>query len=203
MIPAEKSKISAVILAGGQARRMGGVDKGLITLDGLPLITWVMDRIAPQVDELFISANRNLSQYHRFGPPVLPDDTPEFLGPLAGLQRVMVAASHPLILCVPCDTPFLPRNLVERLLDALEGNDADMAVPVAAGQVHRAIFLCRKTLLPGLKHFLDSGGRKVGEWQSQLKCNEVIFDAAEAFLNLNTPEELAASASKTASLREP
>lgn len=192
-VPSERSKISAVILAGGQARRMGGSDKGLALLGGRPLIAWVLERIAPQVDEMLISANRNLDQYRQFGHPVLADDSPDFQGPLAGLRRAMAEAAHPLILCAPCDTPFLPRDLVERLIGALDKAGAEIAVPMVGSQAHRAIFLCRKSLLPGLGDFLDRGGRRVGEWQSQLKRVEVPFRDEHAFLNLNTPQELAAA----------
>jgi len=191
-VPTEQSKISAVILAGGRARRMGGADKGLLLLNGRPLIAWVLERIAPQVDELFISANRNLDQYHLFGHPVLPDTAPDFQGPLAGLLRAMTEAAHPLILSVPCDTPFLPDDLVERLTVALEESGADIAIPVCGGQVHRAVCLCRHSLLPGLETFLAQNGRRVGEWQSMLRRVEVPFDDELSFLNLNTPDELAA-----------
>lgn len=197
-MPSERPKISAVILAGGQARRMGGEDKGLIALNGRPLTAWVLDRIAPQVDELLISANRNLEQYRHFGYPVLADFSPDFLGPLAGLRRAMAQATHPLILCAPCDTPFLPRDLVEHLLRAMQENHADLAIPIVGGQRHRAVFLCRKALLPHLENFLDQGGRRVGEWQGQLNHCQVEFDDERAFLNLNTPEELAASAKSLA-----
>ncbi|MHB0985737.1 MAG: molybdenum cofactor guanylyltransferase MobA [Sulfuricella sp.] len=190
----ERLKISAVILAGGRARRMGGTDKGLALLNGRPLIAWVLERIAPQVDELFISANRNLDQYRLFGHPVLPDASPDFQGPLAGMLRAMAEAAHPLILSVPCDTPFLPDDLAGRLTDALEESGADIAIPVADGQVHRAVCLCRRTLLPGLENFLGQGGRRVGEWQAQLNRVEVAFSDAQAFLNLNTREELDAGA---------
>ncbi|MDD5330111.1 MAG: molybdenum cofactor guanylyltransferase [Sulfuricella sp.] len=191
-MPAEPhSKISAVILAGGQARRMGGADKGLALLGGRPLIAWVLDCIAPQVGELFISANRNLDTYRRFGYPVLPDTTPDFHGPLAGLRRAMTEATHPLILSAPCDTPFLPCNLVGRLAAALDETGADIALPVAQGQVHRAVCLCRQELLPNLEQFLDRGGRRVGEWQSAHRVAEVPFDDAREFLNLNTEQELA------------
>lgn len=191
MKPTEHSKTSAVILAGGRARRMGGADKGLALLNGRPLIAWVLERIAPQVDELFISANRNLDQYRQFGHPVLPDASPDFQGPLAGLLRAMAESAHPLILSVPCDTPFLPDNLVVRLAGALEESGADIAIPVSGGQAHRAICLCRHSLLPGLAHFLDQGGRRVGEWQSMLQRVEVPFDDERDFLNLNTADELA------------
>lgn len=185
-------KISAVILAGGQARRMGGADKGLALLGGRPLIAWVLECIAPQVDELFISANRNLDQYRQFSRTVLTDISPDFQGPLAGLRRAMAEATHPLILCAPCDTPFLPHDLAGRLASALEESGADIALPVCGGQIHRAACLCRCSLLPGLAHFIDRGGRRVGEWQSGLHCIEVPFDDEHAFLNLNTADELAA-----------
>lgn len=187
-----QANISAVILAGGQARRMGGADKGLALLGGRPLIAWVLDCIAPQVDELFISANRNLDQYRQFGQPVLTDISPEFHGPLAGLRRAMAEATHPLMLCTPCDTPFLPRDLAGRLANALEESGADIALPVCGGQIHRAACLCRCSLLPGLAHFIDQGGRRVGEWQAGLHCIEVPFEDERAFLNLNTADDLAA-----------
>jgi len=173
---------------------MGGADKGLTLLNGRPLVARVLERISAQADEILISANRNLERYRQFGYQVLPDATPDFQGPLAGLCSAMAEAAHPLLLCVPCDTPFLPDNLVESLLGALEESGADIAIPVVDGQVHRAICLCRRTLLPGLENFLDRGGRRVGEWQAQLNRVEVAFSDAQAFLNLNTREELAASA---------
>ncbi|OIP09971.1 MAG: molybdenum cofactor guanylyltransferase [Betaproteobacteria bacterium CG2_30_59_46] len=197
-VPTERLKISAVILAGGRARRMGGADKGLVLLNDRPLIAWVLKRIAPQVDELFISANRNLDQYRLFGYPVLPDASPDLQGPLAGLLRAMTEAAHPLVLSVPCDTPFLPDDLVGRLTGALEESGADIAIPVCGGQVHRAVCLCRCSLLPGLENFLAQGGRRVGEWQSMLKSVEVPFDDERSFLNLNTADELAASGSEQA-----
>jgi molybdopterin-guanine dinucleotide biosynthesis protein A len=109
---------------------MDGADKGLALLNGRPLVAWVLERIAPQVDELFISANRNLDQYRLFEHPVLPDTSPDFQGPLAGLLRAMAEAVHPLILSVPCDTPFLPDDLVGRLTEALEESSADIAITV-------------------------------------------------------------------------
>jgi molybdopterin-guanine dinucleotide biosynthesis protein A len=171
---------------------MGGADKGLELLNGRPLTAWVLERISPQVDELFISANRNLDQYSLFDHPVLPDACPDFQGPLAGLLRAMTEAAHPLILSVPCDTPFLPDDLVERLTVALEESGAEIAIPVCGGQVHRAVCLCRRSLLPGLENFLVQGGRRVGEWQSMLSRVEVPFDDERGFLNLNTADELAA-----------
>jgi molybdopterin-guanine dinucleotide biosynthesis protein A len=102
----------------------------------------------------------------------------------------MAEAVHPLILSVPCDTPFLPDDLVGRLTEALEESSADIAIPVCGGQVHRAICLCRRSLLPGLENFLFQGGRRVGEWQSMLNRIEVPFDDEQNFININTTDEL-------------
>lgn len=170
---------------------MGGIDKGLALLDGQPLIARVLECISPQVDEVLISANRNLEQYQQFGHTVLTDISPDFQGPLAGLSRAMTEATHPLVLCVPCDTPLLPDNLADRLLQMLERSGAEIAITAVGNQVHHAIFLCRHAVLPSLNRYLEQGGRRVGEWQSRLRCVEVSFDDEKAFLNLNTPDDLA------------
>lgn len=186
----DQQKISAVILAGGRGQRMGGEDKGLVQLDGRPLVAWMIDRIGPQVDELLISANRHLDQYGRFGYPVLADTADDFRGPLAGLSRGMATAAHSLVLSAPCDTPFLPPSLVKRLVSALISSNSDLALPVTGGQTHRAVCLYRKKLLPSLDDFLAKGGRRVGEWQSLQQGIEVPFEDADEFVNLNTAGEL-------------
>ena len=191
----QRPNISAIVLAGGQAKRMNGADKGLQLLHGKPLIAWVLERIAPQVDEIFISANRNQDSYATFGYPVLPDKTPDFNGPLAGLQQGMVAARYPLVLCVPCDTPYLPADLVGELLTALEENQAEVAVAATQEHSHRTVCLCRRELADHLAAFLAQGGRKVGDWQASLNSVEVFFHEAEDFRNFNTLEELASACS--------
>lgn len=183
--------ISAIVLAGGRGRRMGEADKGLLLLQGKPLVRWVVERIAPQVDEVLVSANRNLERYCEMGYVVLPDEMPDFPGPLAGLYRAMGEARHPLWLSVPCDTPFLPEDLVSRLYAALLADQADLAVAGIEGQVQPAICLGYTHLCAGLGDFLAHGGRKVGEWQSGLRRTVVLFEAGQAFRNLNTPEDLA------------
>lgn len=186
----DTAKISAVILAGGLARRMDGADKGLLELHGLPLVARVMARIKPQVNELFISANRNIEQYARFGLPVLCDEVEGGAGPLAGLQRAMREASHELVLCVPCDMPLLPMDLAARLQAALEAEGAQVAVPGTGADVHHALMLCRRDLAQNLDAFLASGERRVRQWQSGLKRVVVPFADADAFLNINTAEQL-------------
>lgn len=188
--PPGREKISALVLAGGQGRRMGGADKGLLTLHGQPLIAWVLEAVAPQAEEVLISANRNLDVYREYGYPVLPDDTPESLGPLAGLARALASAAHPLVLCVPCDTPFLPGDLAARLHGALDEHQAQIAIAATDDHVHRAVCLCRRDLLPGLTQFLAGGGRRMGAWQESLKSVEVHFNDAQGFRNFNTPQAL-------------
>ena len=185
--------ISAILLAGGAGRRMGGEDKGLLKLKDKTLAEWVLARIAPQVDEILISANRNLDAYRSFGYPVFPDKTEEYAGPLAGIARGLLDAKHELILSAPCDTPFLPDDLVARLLTALHADNYDLAVPAIAGAGQHAICLMRRQVGANLAAYLAQGGRKVQEWQAGLRCAQADFtDVAPFFVNLNRPEQLAA-----------
>lgn len=184
-------KITGVLLAGGQGRRMGGVDKGLVELRGQPLATWVIKRLAPQVDELLINANQNASRYETFGHPVFPDEISGFAGPLAGLHAALSRAHYPLIATAPCDSPFLPEDLVARLRKGLESNASDLAVAKTFDQAHPVFCLCRREVLPHLTEFLQAGGRKIDRWYETLKVAEVHFDDEEdAFRNINTRNEL-------------
>jgi molybdopterin-guanine dinucleotide biosynthesis protein A len=184
-------KITGVVLAGGQGRRMGGVDKGLTLLQGRPFIEWVLARFSPQVDEVLINANQNLEQYARFGYRVIPDKIGGFAGPLAGLHRGLAEAQYELVATVPCDSPFLPEDLVERLHKELTAAKAQLAVAKTFTQAHPVFCLCRRDVLDHLSEFLNSGGRKIDAWYATLKVAEVPFDAqAEAFSNINTREEL-------------
>ena len=183
------SGVSGIVLAGGLGRRMGGVDKGLQPLRGKPMVEWVLARFAPQVGELIINANQNVERYEAFGYSVVRDDIGGFAGPLAGLHAGLKAAAYPLVATVPCDSPFLPEDLVERLDDALGKHD--LAVAKTGAQAHPVFVLTRKTILASLEAFLSSGGRKIDAWDASLEVVEVSFDdEAEAFRNINTPEEL-------------
>lgn len=186
-----KDKITGVILAGGLGRRMGGIDKGLQELRGRPMVAWVVERLAPQVDEVLINANQNGERYAEFGHRVVPDQIPDFAGPLAGLHAALSAAAHPLVATAPCDSPFLPADLISRLFSALTATDADLAVARTFDQPHPVFCLCKREVLPHLTEFLESGGRKIDRWYATLKVVEVAFDdEAEAFENINTKEEL-------------
>jgi molybdopterin-guanine dinucleotide biosynthesis protein A len=182
---------SGLVLAGGQGRRMGSVDKGLVALSGKPMIRHVLDRFAPQVDEILINANRNAAAYAALGHRVVADAVSGFAGPLAGLQVGLAHAAHPLVATVPCDSPFLPADLVARLSAALEERRADLAVARTFDQPHPVFALVRKSVLPHLTRFLEAGGRKIDAWYATLRVVEVAFDdEAEAFRNINTMEEL-------------
>jgi molybdopterin-guanine dinucleotide biosynthesis protein A len=184
-------KVTGMVLAGGLGRRMGGVDKGLVEFRGRPMVETVIERFRPQVDELLINANRNAEAYASFGCRVIPDALPDFAGPLAGLQTGLMSASHELVATVPCDSPFLPSDLISRLKTALVAEDAQLAVAVTDGQAQPVFCLCRRDVLSHLTTFLQQGGRKIDAWYATLKVVEVNFDdEADAFANINTPQEL-------------
>ena len=187
----ERAGITGVVLAGGMGRRMGGVDKGLQTLRGRPMAAWVVERLQPQVGPLIINANQNLDRYAEFGCPVVPDQIPDFAGPLAGLHAALSAARTPLVVTASCDSPFLPEDLVFRLFSALTAAGAELAVARTFDQPHPVFCLCRREVLPHLTDFLESGGRKIDRWYATLKIVEVAFDeVADAFENINTRDEL-------------
>lgn len=172
---------------------MGGVDKGLQDLHGRPMVQWVIDRFAPQVTHLLINANRNLERYAEFGHPVFPDEIPDYAGPLAGIQMALTHATTPLVATVPCDSPWLPTDLVARLFNALQKSTADLAVACTATRPQPVFCLARRVLLPQLTSYLAAGGRKVEDWHAMLKVCAVVFDGAdeanEAFSNINTVED--------------
>ena len=185
--------VTGLILAGGQGRRMGGADKGLVDFRGRPMVAHVIERLAPQVDRLILSANRNEAAYAAFGHPVVTDRTgdrgEEFRGPLAGVQAGLASCETPLLATAPCDAPHLPPDLVARLRAALSG-DAMIAVARTARGTHPVFMLCRREALPKLEQWLASGERGFGAWQRTLSAIEVDFDDEAAFANINTPEEL-------------
>ena len=181
--------VTGIVLAGGQGRRMGGVDKGLQLLHGKPMVAHVLARLGPQVDELLINANQNLAEYEMLGHRVVPDAIGGFAGPLAGLHAGLCAASHPLALTAPCDSPFLPLDLFSRLRKAL--NENELAVAKTGDQAHPVFALVRRSVIKNLERFLEGGGRKIDAWYASLKVIEVSFDdEADAFRNINTREEL-------------
>lgn len=194
----DRQKITGLILAGGRGTRMGQIDKGLQAFRGVPMAMHILILLTPQVGELIINANQNLAAYEAFGAQVWPDQMEGFAGPLAGLQTGLAHCETPYLVCVPCDSPFLPTDLVERLSQALLREDADLAVATTfeeregsnVKQAHPVFSLMKSSLLPHLNQFLESGGRKVDAWYASLKVVEVNFDDTAAFRNINTLTEL-------------
>jgi molybdopterin-guanine dinucleotide biosynthesis protein A len=190
----DRADITGVVLAGGRGRRMGGVDKGLVDFAGRPLVAHVIERFAPQVGAIVINANQNVERYAMFGAPVVRDAIGGFAGPLAGLHAGLSAISTTYAVTTPCDSPFLPLDLVSRLSNELVAREAQLAVARTFDQPHPVFALTRRDVLPHLAAFLDGGGRKIDAWYATLAVIEVPFDdEADAFRNINTAEELAAS----------
>src|SRR5688572_26761719 len=186
------TQVTGVVLAGGQGSRMGGVDKGLQMFQGKPMVDHVLARLEPQVEEIVINANRNLEAYGSYGFRVIADEIEGFAGPLAGFERGLAGARGELVVTVPCDSPFLPMDLVMRLRTALLGADAELAVARTGDQAHPVFCLMRRSVHGSLRDFLAGGERKIDRWYSRLRIVEVAFDdEADAFLNINTREELA------------
>ena len=197
------NEITGIILAGGRAHRMGGVDKGLQNFNGMALALHTLMRLSPQVAEVMINANRNLAAYESFGVAVWPDANADFAGPLSGFLVGLERCETPYLLTVPCDTPRFPLDLASRLAQALEANHAEIAM--AAGfetdaQGHQTIrtqpvfCLIRRELLESLVRFTHGGGRKIDAWTAQHKTTIVNFDQDTddvfAFANVNTTQEL-------------
>jgi molybdopterin-guanine dinucleotide biosynthesis protein A len=185
-------EISGLVLAGGQGRRMGGVDKGLQPMLGRPLIQHVIERLRPQVGSVLVNANQNVERYAEFGCPIVTDRIGGFAGPLAGLDAGLHATDAALMVTVPCDSPFLPHDLVERLTAARRETDADIAVARTGSQPHPVFALVCTRVRPHLAEFLARGERKIDLWYATLAVVEVAFDdEADAFANINTRAELA------------
>lgn len=182
--------ITGLILAGGAGTRMGGVDKGLLDYRGRPLVAHALERLAPQVTSILISANRNREAYAACGYPVIGDDLPDLPGPLAGLAAGLAACRTDWLLCVPCDCPALPGDLALRLLMAARTAEAAMAIATTAEGRQPIFQLCRHDRLPALQAFLATGERRVGAWCRTQNAIEVLFDDTAAFRNLNTPADL-------------
>jgi molybdopterin-guanine dinucleotide biosynthesis protein A len=185
--------VPAVVLAGGQGRRLGGIDKALLPLAGRPLIGHVLDRLRPQAAPLAINANGDPARFSAFGLPVLADELPDSPGPLAGVLAALGWASAlgaARVLTAPCDTPFLPRDLVARLADA--GDAATIACAASGGRTHPVVALWPVALRDELVGALRTGMRKVEAWSSRHPRVLVAFPD-DPFLNVNTADEAAAA----------
>jgi len=179
--------ISCIILAGGKGERMDGKDKGLQLYRGRRLIESVIDRISTQVDDIIISANRNLADYRKLGFTVVQDKDAEYKGPLAGITSAITQCKHPWVLVIPCDMPELPADLVARMSQHKAGSSL---ITIQSNGRHQLIFLMHRSLAPIIKDYLANGQRTVIRWVESVNAHVVVMDNENYFHNINTLEQL-------------
>jgi molybdopterin-guanine dinucleotide biosynthesis protein A len=181
---------SGCIVAGGQARRMGGGDKGDIIIGGQTILSRLIARLQPQVQALAINANGDPARLEPYGLPVLADTMAGSHGPLAGLLTALAWSPSPLVITVAADTPFIPSDLAERLLAAVK--DRDCAIASSGGRRHPVCGIWKSSLALSLRGFLDRGERKVEAFTNEVSCGVVEWEAEpyDPFFNINTPQDL-------------
>jgi len=188
----KQTKVSGVILAGGLARRMQQQDKGLVLFNNKPMVQYAIQAMDPVVDELFVNANRNISQYQQFSYPVISDENNDFAGPLAGIYAALEACHHSILLVVPCDSPFMNPDSLQQLIQQREAQDADIAVAFDGERIHPVFIAIKASLKNSLQEYLASGERKIDRWFEQHNWIKVDLSASpDIFLNINTLEQLA------------
>ena len=200
--------VSGIILAGGHATRMDGLNKGLVPLYNTPLINFVIAKLKDVTDDLIISANRDIAAYEAYGYPVvsdlLRDEHGAQIGPLGGFHAGLSAAKHALVLFAPCDMPNLPPNLASRLMRTLQESKAEICVVTANGDTIPVLCLCKKSVLPSLTAYITQGGRKVSIWQKSCVYAECdlsdtftynatgeVIERGGDFTNLNSLQDIA------------
>lgn len=182
--------ITGLVLAGGLARRMGGIDKGLVAVGGKPMVEHALAALRPQVGRMMINANRNLDTYAGYGVPVIPDTIEGFQGPLAGIFSGLAAATTRYLLTVPCDSPLVAPDLAACMFRALETEGADLAVAHDGRRQQPVFLLLRRELAPDLQAYLAGGDRKIDLWLARHKVAEAdLSHRPDTFVNVNDEEE--------------
>lgn len=188
--PYPRDAITGLVLAGGQARRMGGTDKGLIEVAGRPMIAYVLEVLEPQVGRVLINANRSLEQYARYGHRVVADTLEGFQGPLAGVLSGLEAVETDFLLTAPCDSPLLAADLAACMFQALSAAGADLAVAHDGLRQQPVFLMVRRQLGADLETFLARGGRKIDQWFARHRLAEAdLSHRPESFINVNDPDE--------------
>lgn len=189
---ANTQTLGAVVLAGGLARRMGGEDKGLVTLNDKPMVTWVLDVVQEVASATVINANRNIERYSVFGVPVIEDVIADFQGPLAGLLSGCQHLNTDWVVMCPCDTPFIKTTLIDHLWQAVLSDEQSVFVAHDGKRLQPVFAIVRRTLAPSIKSFLERGERKIDRWYEEVGF--VAVDCSkftDMFDNINTPEQKA------------
>jgi len=186
-----RTSITGVILAGGMGRRMNGVDKGLVMLQQQEMVGWVVDILKPNVSEVIINANRNITDYEKFAASVVRDSIDGFQGPLAGFEAGMSAANTEWVYTCPCDSPRQSPELLPHMFRMVSENEAEIGVAFDGERTHPVFSLVRTDLLQSLRAYLEAGERKIDRWFDQHKLLTVdCSDYSASFVNINTEEEL-------------
>jgi molybdopterin-guanine dinucleotide biosynthesis protein A len=186
-----QTKVVGVILAGGRARRMNNQDKGLVNFNGRPMVSYALDALDPVVDYGIINANRNIEQYRQFGWPVISDQNDSFDGPLAGVLTAMIHADAEVLLVIPCDSPFIRSEHLQRLIVTIAETNADVAVAFDGTRLHPVFLAIKTDLQMSLQSYLDGGHRKMMDWLAQQNLVQADFsNEPEIFWNINTLAEL-------------
>lgn len=187
----KQNTVAGVILAGGLARRMNNADKGLVTLNNKPLISYVLSELSTLLDDIYISANRNVNTYAQFGYPVITDLSTDFSGPLAGILSVMSATQADLLIVVPCDSPLIKTEHLQQLLKTLTKEHCDLTVAFDGERLHPVFLGLKTNLKPSLEAYLKSGERKLETWIKQHDWKITDFsNQSQIFTNINTYKEL-------------
>lgn len=187
----DREQITAAIIAGGRGRRVNGEDKGLLSYHGLPLVSRIISRLSPQAGRIVVNANRNLDIYEQFGVDVFPDKTDGYQGPLAGILAALEKLETRYLLVVPCDTPAIPPDLVDRLVETLDGKPQTIAVVDDGKRVQPMFMLFERSMKPDLQRFFNAGGRAVKHWLAGHELAHADFsDCPWAFANINSIDDL-------------
>ncbi len=186
-----RKDILGLILAGGQSRRMDGIDKGLVCFKKKPMVSWIVDTLQGQVNSIAINANRNQEKYRIYTDQIFSDQLGGFKGPLAGLHAAMTHSNESLIATVPCDSPFIPDNLICRLREPLNDSSIDLTVVQTGSRIQPVFSMARKSLKSSLEKFLVDGGRKIDIWYQNINIHKVTFpNNTKHFVNFNSLKEL-------------
>jgi len=182
-----KTKFSCIILAGGEGKRVDGRDKGLIKHKDKTLVQHVIDAVKPQVNEIIISANRNIEIYETYGYRVVPDTTQQYQGPLAGIAAALPLCQNDWVLITPCDMPFLPSNVIKKLSVDLTRHNISI---VKVGDRLQLVFLINKSLLPSITQSLQANKLRLMQWVKSQKPAIHQYSNSYNFKNFNNTKDL-------------
>jgi len=186
-----RKNITGTILAGGEGKRLQGQNKGLLTLMNKPLISYAIDKLSKQTGQIIINANKDVTTYEKYGYQIISDNIYSQCGPLSGIVNCMKYVQTEFMLCIPCDSPFLPDNLTKRLYLTMQKNDSDICMAHNGQRSYPVCALIKTGLLESLLLYLNKGERKVDKWYEQHRLSIVKFtDNSQAFLNINTQEDI-------------